>query len=31
MTDVGDVELVLGLGVTRDREKETVAIAQRNN
>ena len=30
MTDMGDVSLVLGMGVTRDREKGTVTITQEN-
>ena len=28
MMDIGDVSLVLGMGVTRDREKGTVTITQ---
>ena len=28
MTDMGDVSLVLGMGITRDREKGTVTITQ---
>ena len=28
MTDMGDVSLVLGMGVTRDREKGAVTITQ---
>ena len=28
MTDMGDVSLVLGMGVTRDHEKGTVTITQ---
>lgn len=27
-TDIRDVSLMLGMGVTRDREKETIAITQ---
>ena len=28
MTDMGDVSLVVGMGVTRDRDKGTVTITQ---
>ena len=28
MTDMGDVSIVLGMGVTRDRKKGTVTITQ---
>ena len=28
MTDMGDVSLVLGMGITRDRTKGTVTITQ---
>lgn len=31
MADMGDVSLVLGMGVARDRTKRTVTITQNNN
>ena len=30
MTDMGDVSLVLGMQVTRDRQGETLTISQEN-